>query len=612
LQEDTSTAHEADHRHEASEHFLDFFVSYTQADQKWAEWIAWQLEEAGYTTVLQAWDFPPGSNFVVAMHNAAKQTDRTIAVLSDDYVESEYGMSEWGAAYSKDAVGNNRILVPVRVKKCDPSGLLRSITWIDLVPASEAADEALAKQLLLEGVRRDRRKPEVPPDFPAAGHTPRSVLHRAPFPAAQPNFAERVNHSTDRPKQPAPSTRTRAPWPREVTLDLLIACADVDLELATELGNELSAHQRTPRVSANILPADNEYDFSRLDRAACECRAAAVLLTDTMTELLSRRPERTALAIELLEARTGKLIGLCSSATSREWAKARAFLDIVDIQPTPPRASGLAEHFADVGRSKWPLIGVPVVIVAMSTSEASELLADQDQDIAKNPPGPRPTTPPDLAMLRASLELYGLAPGAERYGSTCADWKPFRGSDQSIRELISAAIDSLNAQSGDVQGRWLKPQYYPFAPRSEESQSLLSRIHDDLAADGCVVVMDDISMFHHEIEQGYLAPLLNGPNVSLVTISPFDSAELTPSRLLESKLWRQRQFVFAFRRFERDCDPQYEFGIGDQRHLRRWFHNSLPSAIRKLRDPQPDPDQVQEFSASQDSPDGVRQLLYGQ
>lgn len=40
----------------------DFFISYNSADRTWAEWIAWQLEEAGYTTVLQAWDFRPGSN----------------------------------------------------------------------------------------------------------------------------------------------------------------------------------------------------------------------------------------------------------------------------------------------------------------------------------------------------------------------------------------------------------------------------------------------------------------------------------------------------------------------------------------------------------------------
>jgi phage replication-related protein YjqB (UPF0714/DUF867 family) len=34
----------------------DFFISYTGVNRPWAEWIAVQLEAAGYTTVLQAWD----------------------------------------------------------------------------------------------------------------------------------------------------------------------------------------------------------------------------------------------------------------------------------------------------------------------------------------------------------------------------------------------------------------------------------------------------------------------------------------------------------------------------------------------------------------------------
>ena len=48
----------------------DFFISYTGADAAWAEWIAIELENAGYRTVIQLWDFAPGSNFVVEMHQA--------------------------------------------------------------------------------------------------------------------------------------------------------------------------------------------------------------------------------------------------------------------------------------------------------------------------------------------------------------------------------------------------------------------------------------------------------------------------------------------------------------------------------------------------------------
>jgi hypothetical protein len=49
----------------------DFFISYNKADRSWAEWIAWQLEEAKYSVVVQAWDFRPGSNFVLEMQKTA-------------------------------------------------------------------------------------------------------------------------------------------------------------------------------------------------------------------------------------------------------------------------------------------------------------------------------------------------------------------------------------------------------------------------------------------------------------------------------------------------------------------------------------------------------------
>lgn len=43
----------------------DFFISYNNRDREWAEWIAALLENAGLTTILQVWDFRPGSNFIL-------------------------------------------------------------------------------------------------------------------------------------------------------------------------------------------------------------------------------------------------------------------------------------------------------------------------------------------------------------------------------------------------------------------------------------------------------------------------------------------------------------------------------------------------------------------
>ena len=164
----------------------DFFISYNRADRAWAEWIAWQLEEAGYTTVLQAWDFRPGGNFVLDMQRAAAQADRTLAVLSPDFLASAFTQPEWAAAFVQDPTGEKGILVPVRVRACDPQGLLRAITYIDLVDAVEAGDEAVAREVLLAEVQRGRRKPQMAPGFPRGTGTPPSVPERPRFPGALP------------------------------------------------------------------------------------------------------------------------------------------------------------------------------------------------------------------------------------------------------------------------------------------------------------------------------------------------------------------------------------------------------------------------------------------
>lgn len=154
----------------------DFFISHNRADGDWAGWIAWQLEEAGYTTTLQAWDFRPGANFVVHMDRAIKEADRTIAVLSPDYLAARYPMAEWAAAVGQDPTGEAGKLLPVRVQECSPEGLMTAIVFIDLVGLTEPA----AKGALLAGVRRGRAKPAAAPHFP--GGAVRTVARRPPFP----------------------------------------------------------------------------------------------------------------------------------------------------------------------------------------------------------------------------------------------------------------------------------------------------------------------------------------------------------------------------------------------------------------------------------------------
>jgi len=160
----------------------DFFVSYTQADRAWAVWIAWVLEDEGCRVLVQAWDFVPGTNWAERMHAGVRDAGRTIAVLSDTYLSSEYGGAEWLAAWSADPSGVGRKLLPVRVTECERPGLLAGVTGFDLFGLSEGQ----ARSLLLAKVSvavAGRAKPIGNPGFPGVGHV---IPHQPRFPGEPP------------------------------------------------------------------------------------------------------------------------------------------------------------------------------------------------------------------------------------------------------------------------------------------------------------------------------------------------------------------------------------------------------------------------------------------
>ena len=154
----------------------DFFVSYSQSDRSWAEWIAWQLEAAGYRVVIQAWDFSPGSNFIVEMDKAARVSARTIAVLSPDYLGSRFATAEWAAALANDPTGERRKLLPVRVAGDFPQGLLANIIWVDFVDC----DETIAADRLHAAAAGTRAKPIRKPAFPGGAEGVKTTKPRFP------------------------------------------------------------------------------------------------------------------------------------------------------------------------------------------------------------------------------------------------------------------------------------------------------------------------------------------------------------------------------------------------------------------------------------------------
>jgi len=133
----------------------DFFITYSNADKSWATWIAATLEGSGYTTIIEAWDFRPGDNFMAAMDHALATCRHTLGVLTPDYLSSVFTRAEWTAAYRQALLGKPRGFIPVQVAACDPAPLLGPLAYIDLVDIEEGE----ARRRLLDGVagRSERR-----------------------------------------------------------------------------------------------------------------------------------------------------------------------------------------------------------------------------------------------------------------------------------------------------------------------------------------------------------------------------------------------------------------------------------------------------------------------
>ncbi|MFF4277162.1 FxSxx-COOH system tetratricopeptide repeat protein [Streptomyces sp. NPDC001536] len=146
-----------------------WFISHAGADRAWAEWVGWQLLDAGHQVELDYWDWGAGDNFVLKM-NAALERGRFLALFSPAYFEPErFTTPEWTAM-----VARREKITPVRIAETTVPAVLSSL----LAPDVFGLDDHAARQELLravEGPSRPLRAPSRPPGMLAqvSGSGPR-------------------------------------------------------------------------------------------------------------------------------------------------------------------------------------------------------------------------------------------------------------------------------------------------------------------------------------------------------------------------------------------------------------------------------------------------------
>jgi hypothetical protein len=127
---------------------FDFFVSHAGSDAKWAGWIAAQLQNVGFSVLLDIWNWSAGEDVVKAMADGLDRAERVIAIYSEAYFSRQFAQQEFRAAFHNTTQSEKPRIVPVVVEECDVPELYSTLLQINLIGLNETA----ARQRLLEGV----------------------------------------------------------------------------------------------------------------------------------------------------------------------------------------------------------------------------------------------------------------------------------------------------------------------------------------------------------------------------------------------------------------------------------------------------------------------------
>jgi WD40 repeat protein len=361
-------------------HPIDFFVSYSPADERWATWIAWQLEAEGYRTLIQAWDFVPGTNFIDFMDRGIREAAVVVAVLSRNYLQSRYGTMEWQATLRTDP----EKLITVRIEDCPLDGLLATITYLDLVgvPDARMAREALLGRLAQ--VLIGRAKPDAEPEFPT-----REPIQIESLAQRQPVREPEHSRRTPVAPPPYPSSGVVEHSRRESVTILHVPGPRFGRGLAGP-DEPLSARELQSQIWANV---------TRLTDSGAPA-PELIVVSGGLTE--SARPREVDEALTFL---TGLrvLLGLEASRViivpgGRDVSKAAclsyfARCEARDVQPQEPyfpKLEHYAELFADLYQGlpgpafdvaqPWTLFEVPELRIAVAGLNSTMAVSHRPED----------------------------------------------------------------------------------------------------------------------------------------------------------------------------------------------------------------------------------------
>jgi hypothetical protein len=200
----------------------------------------------------------------------------------------------------------------------------------------------------------------------------------------------------------------------------------------------------------------------------------------------------------------------------------------------------------------------PVVVITMIRSEAQQLFENPDDDLN------------DLLQSATSPGVRALV---GRYDIQDRDaWHPFGEDGKTIREALDTFAEltpiSENGRSFQVEFEFYSEEFF------SENETVRNSVLQRLEVDGCLFIIDGVSLFHAEVLGRVQRDLWGWERgLALFFLSCVDYRQLKLSQLLERRV--SDHFPRFFRHHDVLLSPHHGFLIGNEVGLCRTLTTSL-------------------------------------
>lgn len=280
--------------------------------------------------------------------------------------------------------------------------------------------------------------------------------------------------------------------------------------------------------------------------------------------------------------------------TSRDTAAYRAHGDVLDAERDIFKANQITkannvfnnsvlyiESYKDMKRELDNIL-LEVVLFVMTKEEAAQLSSEGVFAHYNNPKYFQ-----QFGQFQQKLMEEQVQDALERYGATPEEWQPFKDSTDTIAKLVQDGLKMVRDFRKPIVPSFVDIHTLTADTSEKDNRFALKLLREE----GCLVIVDVISMQHPVIQRAYRRALLDVyPHIPVITIAPTDRVLRFEQEMIN--FIERQPDLEIIKRLDWDGDDSCR-EVSRHSHLRNWVKGQVPDILKRREENKRDQDNVQ-------------------